>query len=76
MIVIPLDQSHFSKYLYAFQYILNVIIYKKNITIDKVLHSILYIRDKISEFNPDESVPVQKILKDLLVESFNFYVEK
>jgi hypothetical protein len=30
------------------------------ITIDKVLHSILYIRDKINKFNPDESVPIQK----------------
>ena len=46
------------------------------ITIDKVSHSIIYIRDKINEFNPDESAPIQKILKDLLLESFNFYVEK
>jgi hypothetical protein len=46
------------------------------ITIDKVLHSILYIRDKINKFNPDESVPIQKILKDLLLESFNFYDAK
>ena len=46
------------------------------ITIDKVLHSILYIRDKINKFNPDESVPIQKILKNLLLESINFYVDK
>jgi hypothetical protein len=31
---------------------------------------------KINKFNPDESVPIQKILKDLLLESFNFYVDK
>ena len=45
-------------------------------TIDKVsIHSILYIRDKINNFNRDESVSIQKILKNLL-QSFIFYVEK
>jgi hypothetical protein len=51
-------------------------IYNKYITIDKVSHSILYIREKINNFNPDESVSIQKIVKNLLLQSFNFYVEK
>jgi hypothetical protein len=52
------------------------IIYKY-ISIDKVgSHSILYIRDKINNFNRDESVSIQKILKNLRLQSFNFYVEK
>ena len=34
MIAIPLDQSYFLKYLYAFRHILNLIIYNKFITID------------------------------------------
>ena len=33
-IAIPLDQSYFLKYLYAFKHILNLIIYNKFITID------------------------------------------
>jgi hypothetical protein len=51
-------------------------IYTKYITIDKVSHLILYIRDKINNFNPDESGSIQKILKNLRLRSFNFYVEK
>jgi len=34
------------------------------------------VRDKINNFNPDESVSIRKILKNLLPQSFNFYVEK
>jgi hypothetical protein len=45
--------------------------YNKYITIDKVSHSILYIRDKINNFNPDESVSFQKFLKNLRLQSFN-----
>jgi len=34
---------------------LNLIIYNKYITIDKVSHLILYLREKINNFNPDDS---------------------
>ncbi len=77
MIAIPLDQSYSFKIFICFlAHILNLIIYNKYITIDKVSHSILYIRDKINNFNPDESVWIRKILKNLLLQSFNFYAEK
>jgi len=53
MIAIPLDQSYFFKIFLAytkFNYIYNLYI-----TIDKVSHLILYLREKINNFNPDES---------------------
>ncbi len=66
MIAIPLDQSYFFKIFKCFlAYTKFNYKYNKYITIDKVSHSTLYIRDKINNFNRDESVPIQKILKNL-----------
>ena len=47
---------------------------EKYSTLDLVLHSVLYLRHKISNENFKNSIGVY--LKDLLIESFNFYIQK
>jgi len=58
--------NFFSALLKPFYTVTQILSGDTYITIDKVLNSILYIRDKINKFNPDESVPILKILKDFL----------